>query len=237
MNERRRRIFFVIFLALLAFGLSFINNTIPQIAVAPEVKDVLGTTNQTLHSASEALDQLEVKGRAPKTGYKRAQFGDGWEKLVGCDTRNYILKRDLTDIVTRSATDCTVVSGVLNDPYTGKVINFVRGADTSDDVQIDHVVALSDAWQKGAQGLSMDERVLLANDGLNLLAVDGKTNQAKSDSDSASWLPPNKPHRCQYVARQIAVKQKYKLWVTASEKDAINRVLSDCPDQKLPVVS
>ena len=123
--------------------------------------------------------------------------------------------------------NCKVQSGKLSDPYTGELILFHRG-ENSNAVQIDHVVALSDAWQKGAQQLSFIERVSLANDPLNLLAVDGPANQQKSDSDAASWLPPNKSFRCQYVARQIAVKQKYRLWVTAAEKSAMRGVLGVC---------
>ncbi len=123
--------------------------------------------------------------------------------------------------------NCKVQSGKLNDPYTGEVILFHRG-ENSNAVQIDHVVALSDAWQKGAQQLSFIERVILANDPLNLLAVDGPANQQKSGSDAASWLPPNKSFRCQYVARQIAVKQKYRLWVSVAEKSAMRGVLGAC---------
>lgn len=182
--------------------------------------------------AAKALQTLEVKGRAPKTGYARTQFGDGWESERGCDTRNVILRRDLTDVVTNES--CQVVSGTLHDPYTGKDIAFKRGAQTSDDVQIDHVVALSDAWQTGAQGLTSAQRIQLANDPLELLAVDGPTNQQKSDGDAASWLPANKPFRCQYIARQVAVKVKYHLWVTEAEKSAMNQVLVTCPGQPLP---
>jgi len=129
---------------------------------------------------------------------------------------------------------CQVTSGRLDDPYTAKTIAFTRGASTSADVQIDHVVALSDAWQKGAQQLSAERREELANDPLELLAVDGPANQQKSDGDAATWLPANKPFRCQYVARQIAVKKKYGLWVTQAEKDTMLRVLSVCPGQLLP---
>ena len=183
-------------------------------------------------NALTVLDTLPVKGRAPKTGYSRQQFGDGWATTSGCDTRNIILHRDLTRVV--MGTDCKVMSGNLNDPYTGKMITFARGDQTSDDVQIDHVVALSNAWQTGAQQLTMVERVAMANDPLELLAVDGPTNQAKGDGDAATWLPPYKPFRCQYVARQIAVKSKYNLWVTRAESDAMRRVLGDCPSQQLP---
>lgn len=191
--------------------------------------------NQT-HGVSEnallALNRLLIKGRAPKTDYSRDQFGNGWALMNGCDMRNIILNRDFQ---TASVDEnCKVVSGTLLDPYGGMIIQFVRGEDTSDDVQIDHVVALSDAWQKGAQQLTRETRIQLANDPLELLAVDGKLNQTKSDSDAASWLPPNKAFRCQYVARQIAVKQKYALWVTQAEYDTMKQVLDTCPAQLLP---
>jgi hypothetical protein len=101
-------------------------------------------------------------------------------------------------------------------------------------VQIDHVVALSNAWQTGAGLLTPEIRQQLANDPLELLAVDGAANQQKSDGDAATWLPSNKAFRCQYVARQVAVKAKYQLWVTSAEKDAITRVLATCPGQPLP---
>ncbi len=184
--------------------------------------------------AEEALDVLEIKGRAPKTDYSRKQFGEGWASAEGCNIRNKILERDLSDVQTVSSTDCTVLAGILDDPYTGETIEFTKGESTSSEVQIDHVVALSDAWQKGAQLLSAQTRTQLANDPLNLLAVDGPTNIKKGDSDAASWLPPNKSYRCRYIARQIAVKRKYQLWVTLAERDAIKQVLQSCPSQTLP---
>ena len=184
-------------------------------------------------SAAAALKVLPVKTWANHSGYSRDQFGDGWGDIGACDTRNYILKRDLKGIVMRAGEACIVASGTLNDPYTGKIIKFVRGVKTSLAVQIDHVVALSNAWSTGAQQLSYATRVQLANDPLELLAVDGPTNQSKSDSDAASWLP-RAAYRCAYVSRQIAVKRKYHLWVTAAEKAAISGVLATCPGFKLP---
>lgn len=182
------------------------------------------------------LAALPVKGRAPKTGYERSNFGSGWKDpdRNGCDGRNDILRRDLTTVVARPGTQgCVITSGILNDPYTGTFIDFVRGQGTSNAVQIDHVVALSDAWQKGAQQLGADQRIELANDPLNLLAVDGPTNASKGDGDAATWLPPRKSYRCSYVARQTAVKAKYALWVTPAERDAIQRVVTaQCPGQK-----
>lgn len=182
--------------------------------------------------AVTVLETLPVKGKAPKTGYERALFSDGWGDIGSCTVRNYILKRDLSKVTYRGG--CTVDTGLLNDPYTGKLIRFQYGVDTSSKVQIDHVVALSDAWQKGAQKLSSQRRYEFYNDPLNLLAVDGPTNASKGDSDAASWLPPNKAVRCQYVARQIAVKAKYRLWLVIAEKDAMKRVLASCPKQRLP---
>ena len=191
-------------------------------------------------AALAAARRLTVKGRAPMTGYSRAMFGDGWVDTDhnGCDTRNDVLARDLTGVAYRSGThDCVVVSGTLLDPYTRTTIHFVRGVRTSDAVQIDHVVALGDSWQKGAQPWPAGERIAFANDPLNLLAVSGPVNQRKGDADTATWLPPNKSYRCDYVARQVAVKRRYALWVTPAEKDAMVRVLSTCPGQALPAGS
>lgn len=153
----------------------------------------------------------------------------------GCYTRNDILARDLTEVTFKPGTrECVVLSGTLADPYYGRTIAFLRGNDTSNDVQIDHVVALSDAWQKGVQALDEATRAAFANDPLNLLAVDGPLNQAKGDGDTATWLPPKWAYRCSYVARQVTVKHTYRLWVTHAEQDAMVRVLSTCPGQSLP---
>lgn len=205
--------------------------------------DTLGESAQTGEggapsgTALDALAGLPVKGRAPKTGYSRSQFGPAWADVDhnGCDTRNDILNRDLTDVTRKPGThDCVVASGRLADPYTGRTIGFTRGEKTSSLVQIDHVVALSDAWQKGAQRLSEERREQLANDPYNLLAVDGNANMVKSDGDAATWLPDNKAFRCEYVARQIGVKTRYGLWVTRAEHDAMAGVLASCPGQTVP---
>ncbi|MFI6421324.1 HNH endonuclease family protein [Streptomyces sp. NPDC050842] len=184
-------------------------------------------------SALAAVDTLTVKGRAPKTGYEREKFGRAWADVDGngCGTRDDILRRDLSGV---RLTDgrCKVASGTLtDDPYTGTTVAYVRGRSK---VDIDHVVALSDAWQKGAGKWGEDTRRRFANDPLNLLAVDASTNRRKSDGDAATWLPPNKAYRCTYVARQVAVKRKYGVWVTGAERDAMKRVLKGCPQQKLP---
>jgi len=180
------------------------------------------------------LEALPVKGRAPKTGYEREMFGPAWSDDVtvpdghnGCDTRNDILRRDLVDIEIKPGTNgCVVLSGMLHDPYTGTAIVFQRGRGTSRAVQIDHVVALSDAWQKGAQQWDDLTRRNFANDPLNLQATSGPINEQKADGDAATWLPPNKSYRCAYVSRIVEVKSGYGLWVTQAEHDAIARVLT-----------
>lgn len=203
----------------------------PATSSAPKPKPVEG-------EALAAAKRLTVKGRAPKTGYDReAQYGTAWIDVTGagCDTRNQILNRDLTQVTHKPGTrGCVVTSGVLADPYSGKTIHFTRGQDTSRAVQIDHVVALMDSWQSGAQSWDRAKRIVFANDPLNLLAVDGDLNAQKGAANAASWLPPNKAFRCEYVARQVAVKKKYELWVTGPEQEAMIRVLSTCPEQKLP---
>ena len=188
------------------------------------------TYAQSYEGFISTLNSLEVKGRAPKTGYSRAQFPH-WSDLDrnGCDARNDILKRDLTEVLFKAGTrDCKVLSGILLDPFSNKVLTFtsVKSA-----VDIDHVVALSNAWQTGAAYFDRNIRSQIANDPLNLLAVDAKLNRQKGDGDAATWLPPNKAFRCEYVSRQVSVKAKYSLWVTPPEKEAITRVLNQCIGQ------
>jgi hypothetical protein len=208
----------------LALTLFFTGFTGGAEAAAPTVVDVIA--------------KMAVKGRAAKTGYTRDQFGTAWKDVDrnGCDTRNDILNRDLSSLIYKvSAKDCVVLSGVLIDPYSGQSIDFLRGVATSSDVQIDHVVALSNAWQTGAFKLTLEVRTAFANDPLNLLAVKGVLNSQKGDGDAATWLPPRKSYRCAYVARQVAVKYKYGLWLTAPEKAAILKLLNACPGQVIPV--
>lgn len=231
--SKRQRVMLVFVIAIIISGLALWNEWHQTGQTTPPTP--MPSANSEL--ATSALATLPVKGRAPKTGYSRQQFGGEWAPAGGCDVRERILARDLSNVVLKSETDCTVMSGTLNDPYTGKTIQFTRGPNTSSAVQIDHVVAIGDAWQKGAQQLPAAERVNMYNDSLELLAVDGPTNEQKGDGDAATWLPPNKSYRCRYVARQIAVKVKYHLWVTQAEHDAIQRILGTCPTQVLPSVN
>ncbi|MDY5152513.1 HNH endonuclease family protein [Actinobaculum suis] len=173
--------------------------------------------------------------------YDRAEFGlgHGWPDTDGdgCNERNEILGQQLQNPKywkgKNTPPHCVVGTGTLNDPYSGKKIHFNREKNPNS-VQIDHVVALYDAWEKGAAQWVPAKRFALATDPLNLLAVSGHENESKGHSDAASWLPPNTAFHCEYVSRQVAVKQKYEIAVTAEERAAMVEVLETCPGQELP---
>lgn len=208
------------------------------LAAACEPVGVAATADPAPRSpALAALAALPVRERAPHDGYDRDEFGPRWADIDhnGCDQRNDVLARDLVDEEFAPGThDCVVTAGTLYDPYTGAVVRFVRGETTSDDVQIDHVVSLANAWETGAQHLDGEARKALANDPLNLLAVDGATNQSKGDRDAAEWLPPNGAVRCAFAARQVAVKARYGLWVTEAERAALASALGTCDREPDP---
>lgn len=192
------------------------------IIAAASVSALRAPTSTTSESARQQLASLAVKGRAPLTGYTREAFYKSWTTKDSCSTAEEILRRDLDDVV--YGPDCRVASGVLHDPYTGTDIPYAPGGV----IQIDHVVALANAWQTGAFAWSAEQRKAYANDPFVLLAVSGKENMAKGAGDAATWLPPNKGYRCTYVTQQIAIKAKYALWVTQPERDAMLRVLDTC---------
>ena len=194
--------------------------------------EAVSEANPDTPLATEILEKLEVKGRAPKTGYTRDEFYGGWPTVDGCNLRQRIIKREFGD--SAELNECDVIAGEFDEPYTGEHKEFKTKDEISKGIQIDHVVALSDAWQKGAQYLDKEIRYNIATDPLNLLAVDAAANEKKSDGDAATWLPSNKKFRCQYVARQVSVKYKYGLWVTEAEKNAISQVLTNCPNE--PVI-
>lgn len=179
--------------------------------------------------AKDVLESLAVKEKDNSTKYYRKLFYDNWSQTAsGCNMREAILARDLKE---QKLKGCKVQSGTLEDPYTGQTISFIRGENTSAAVQIDHVVALSNAWSTGASAMSEETRFEMSQDPLNLIAVDGPANQEKSDQDASTWLPSNEKFQCQYVARQISVKSKYHLWVTPAEKSKMQQVLATCPDE------
>lgn len=233
---RERRIIIVLVLLAVVAGWLIINPVSYESEAPEKVETVddgaispLGVTSEGEPLAISILEKLEIKGRAPKTGYERTEFYSNWPKINGCSLRQVIIKRDLGD--TAVLDGCDVVAGHFVEPYTGSEMQFYQKSDFSKKIQIDHIVALSDAWQKGAQYKTKEERYQMATDPLNLIAADSSANQQKSDGDAATWLPPNKAFRCQYVARQVSVKYKYALWVTQAEHDAIADILKKCPTE------
>ena len=183
--------------------------------------------------SAKALDQLPVLQTHSESvpRYSRDEFGQRWADVDrnGCDTRNDILRRDLRSLQMKtSSPNCVVVGGILDDPYTGRTIDFHKGEDSSDQVQIDHVVALADAWRSGAWQWDAPRRQEFANDPTNLLAVEGNANQDKGASRADQWLPPNARYRCAYVQRQIVVKTSWGLGATPREKKAMKAVLDHC---------
>lgn len=199
----------------------------PPAAVEPLGENAKIPPNSLL--ATEVLEKLQVKGRAPKTGYARTEFYSGWPDVEGCSLRQRIIKREVG--ASAKLDGCDVVAGTFTEPYTGEIRHYTTKSEFAKHIQIDHIVALSDAWQKGAQYLPKETRYQIATDPLNLVAADGPANMQKGDADAATWLPANKAFRCEYVARQISVKYKYALWVTDAEKSAMAAVLVPCPSQ------
>jgi hypothetical protein len=214
-----------------AAGLTTTSSPTPTVSGPEQADPDPAISSPGSSTALAMLATLAVKGRAPMTGYARGMFGAAWTDTNrnGCDTRNDVLRRDLTRREIKPGTSsCVALGGWLApDPYTGARIHFVYGG--ASEVDIDHVVALGDAWQSGAFRWVPLKRLALANDPMNLLAVSASANRSKGDGDAATWLPSNKTYRCKYVARQVAVKAKYGLWITAAEHDASARVLALCP--------
>jgi hypothetical protein len=180
---------------------------------------------QPTGDAATVLATLPVKGRAPRTGYDRDQFGESWSDIDrnGCDQRNDVLARDLDGVEKRGR--CVVVGGRLHDPYTGKDISFSKSR--AAEVQIDHIYPLGLAWRMGADGWDADRRERFANDTGNLLAVWGRPNQQKSDSGPGEWKP-QKSYQCAYAIKFIAVAAEYDLPVTRADHTALKDFLTLC---------
>lgn len=233
-HKMRRTLAGLIFLTITIIWIS-VNPASYDTEVVPETQAVHLTVEGNSENpplASEILKRLEVKGRAPKSGYNREQFYSGWPTVDGCSLRQKIIRREFGDTAIMDTEDsCNVVSGSFVEPYTGEYRSYSSRAEIGKGIQIDHIVALSDAWQKGAQYMEKSVRYQIATDPLNLVAADASANMIKSDGDAATWLPSNKLFRCQYVARQVSVKYKYGLWVSEAERDAIASILETCPDE------
>ena len=225
-------------------GMSYVPDTITNpTSMDIAFKDLqLSARNRLIHgdgSALRTLNTLETAPLGPAAGYNRVKdFGPAWPGVFGetggCDTRNVILERDMTDTTVKPSDRCDITKGVIFDPYTGRLEQFTRGYKTSGEIQIDHEVALENAYRSGAMKLSYQQRVQLANDPLELIAASGRQNVIKGADNAAGWLPAYQPYDCLYVARQIAVKAKYRLSITPQEKQAMLKILATCPMESLP---
>ena len=208
---------------------------VPQVSASPSVID----TQESSAGESQALlaaQALVERGRSSTTNYSRDAFGSAWKDVDrnGCDTRNDILGRDFTTAIYKGGTnDCKVIGGTWTDPYSNESYTFTE---QPSEAQIDHVVSLSNAWQMGADLWTEEMRTEFANDPLNLIVTVASLNRQKSDSNAASWLPPYKPGRCDFIARQVAVKTKWQLFVTSTEKSVMLGILSkpECSQTLLP---
>lgn len=183
--------------------------------------------------ARQALDRLVVRPEGSMDGFSRDKFGPQWADVDhnGCDTRNDILARDLTDVTFRAGThDCVVETGTLAyEPYTGRTdVQFVKGGSLDQSLDIEHVVALGQAWASGAATWDAESRRQYANDPLVLFTADPSANRAKGDASADEWLPENQAYQCTYVERQIEIKERYSLSVTPAEKNTMGGVLDDC---------
>ena len=201
-----------------------------------------GTPSTSTVDSIRALEGLIVVAERPDVpGYQRGcaageacSFGPAWtddstapDSHNGCGTRDDVLREQLADVVFRAGSGCVVVGGTLHDPYTGAVIPFSKTNAAA--VQIDHVYPLARAYDMGAAGWTQERRTAFANDTeLELLAVDGRANQAKGDSGPAQWLPPNPAETCGYLRRYIGVAAAYGLAITAAEHDVMARILAGC---------
>lgn len=229
-------------LVALTAGCSAVTSAEPATPVAP-VPAATTTrpepaTTATASAITAELAKVKVIPSRPNVpGYDRScrkghgcVFGAAWSDVDhnGCDTRNDVLKAQLSNVVLKPGTkDCVVIKGTLADPYTGRSIAFVKAQASK--VQIDHVYPLGRAWDMGAAGWTLVQRKAFANDqAANLLAVDGSSNESKGDDGPGEWLPINKAFRCEYVLRYLRVAGKYGLPVTKADADAARAVLPSC---------
>lgn len=206
-------------------------------------------TSQPANPDHDAIGRLlavarVLPARPEVSGYDRdcgpgdgCVFGTAWNDATdapgsrnGCDTRNDVLRGSLSKVVIDPNTKgCVVLRGILDDPYTGSTIEFVRGYGTSNAIEIDHLIPLAAAWDLGAAGWSPEKRAAFANDTkLELIAASGPANQAKGDSTPASWLPPNRAFRCGYVLRYLRAAVHYDIAVTTADVRVMELLAGKC---------
>ncbi len=196
-------------------------------SVSPGIIPTTTTASAIVGGTTDALTELAKVRISPEytVGYDRDLFPH-WKDLDGdgCDTRKEVLIRD-----SRSAavvgSSCTVTTGNWYSPYDGATWT------NPSDVDIDHVVALNEAWQSGAYAWTTQQRTNYANDltdSRTLLAVTDSVNQSKSDKDPTQWLPPLVEYRCAYLANWVSVKVRWSLTMDEAEHAAVKTALAGC---------
>ncbi|KAJ3189949.1 hypothetical protein HDU85_000237 [Gaertneriomyces sp. JEL0708] len=172
-------------------------------------------------SARTMLSDLRIR-KSDADGYSRDKFPH-WIAVQGaCNVRETVLQRDGTNV--KVGSNCAPTAGTWLSPYDGKTWKDAK------DIQIDHVIPLSNAWRSGANTWSQEQRRAFANDLTNpqLVAVTGTENNSKSDQSPDEWMPTLSSFHCTYARMWVKVKSVYKLSVTAAEKSKLTSVLKSC---------
>ncbi|MEV6768544.1 HNH endonuclease family protein [Nocardia sp. NPDC051030] len=234
-RRRWRKIFStaVVLIAVGAAGMAiYLNRQEPADSPKSAVADPTGTVLPDLGQARTDLDRLTVAWNRNWESYERNAFGPGWsgrggepELSDGCTAREDVMKRDLTEIRLADSNSCMVLGGTLIDPYTGERLPYNRFK--ASDIEIDHVVALGDAWRSGASEWNQEQREKFANDTGNLLAVQKQANQDKGSKTPDQWKPRHE-YWCDYARRWVAVKVRWGLTVQPTEKSALAEMLDTC---------
>lgn len=223
----------VVIIAIGAAGMAlWLNHTEPQRAEPPAGPDPTGTALPDAELARADLERLTVAWNRNWESYDRTAFGPGWSGRGGeprlsdgCTAREDVMKRDLTEVRLADSNSCLVLSGTLLDPYSGERLPYNRFK--ASEIEIDHVVALGDAWRSGASGWSAEQRERFANDLGNLLAVQKQANQDKGSKTPDQWRP-REGYWCDYARRWVAVKARWQLTVQPTEKSALADMLGSC---------
>ena len=230
----------ILLLAVLAAGPAIRHHKEQTLPGSQDATGQASTAPIDYTTAARYADGNPIDARPHTGGYHRdSQFGQ-WRKKGGAcpyaTTRDHILQRDLTAV--KVSKGCRVLSGDFQDPYTGKTMHFIKGPETSQQVQIDHIVSVHDAW---ASGLWKPERAGERDDYYNdpevLQAADGPSNQDKGDGidwhavRDPVWMPENRSWHCDYMAKRAYIKHKYRLTMTPAEREQTISVIESCADR------
>lgn len=165
-------------------------------------------------SASQVLTGLLVASEGSVAGYDRSLFG-GWIDADGdsCNTRQEVL-------LAESLKQPVIGPGCSVSGLWRSFLDNVEWRNASR-LDVDHHVALEEAWQSGASQWSADQRRSFANDldyfgSLN--AVTDTVNSSKGSGDPAEWMPPFAAASCNYVTMWVLTKHRWRLSVDPAKR-------------------